>query len=332
MRRLGGSVLAVLRWSAIALLCAYAGAAVWAWMPGPSLARLAAGAAFAVGCAWAGFVHPRRWSRVTARGLVLAVLVALALVRPSGDRVWSRDQARMPMVERSSATRWRIANVRHCRYRSTTDFDVVWEDRSVDLVALDQVWLLVEPFDPGSAIGHLLLSFGFADGRGGHDHLAISVEIRREQGESFSPVAGLYKRYELMYVIGDERDLIRLRADFRHDECYLYPLKVTPEQARELFAQMVARAEALDRHPEFYHTVFSTCTTNVVAHVNEIWPGTVPLAREVVLPGNADRLAHRLGLIDSRETFERCRERYRINERSLIAGEETYSEDIRSAR
>jgi hypothetical protein len=323
MRRAARGAVLAARWSAIVLLCAYVGGAAWVWCGawcGAAVAAIALGY---------GFIRTAGGRWLIGRGLILAVLVLLAAVAPTTRGNWSPDQVATVRTVWRGQGELTILNVRNCRYRSPTDVEVAWETRRVDIAAIDQVWLLVEPFDPGSAIGHILISFGYRERDGARAYLAVSVEIRRERGEAFSALAGLYKRYELMYVVGDERDLIRLRADHRHDECFLYPLRATPQQAKALFQDMLARAEQLASEPEFYHTLFNTCTTHVVDHVNHIWPGTVPLAREVVLPGNADRLAHRLGLIDCELPFAACRERHRINARSLAAADATYSLDIR---
>lgn len=323
MKRIGHAILLGMRWTAIILLCAYVGAAAWAWC-----GWWCATAVTAIALVY-GFIRTAGGRWLIGRGLIVAVLLVLALHAPATRRDWEADQQMTVQTIWEGNGEVRIRNVRDCRYRSIRDADVAWSTRIVPIHAVDEVWLLVEPFDPGSAIGHILVSFGYRDCSGARDYLAISVEIRRERGELFSPIAALYKRFELIYIVGDERDLIRLRADHRRDDCYLYPLRATPHQAQALFQDMLGRAEDLGKSPEFYHTLVNTCTTNVVDHVNRIWPDTVPLAREVVLPGNADRLAHRLGLIDCEETFEACRQRHRINERSSAAGDADYSEEIR---
>jgi hypothetical protein len=171
---------------------------------------------------------------------------------------------------------------------------------------------MVEPFGKGAA-AHTLVSFGF----GGNDFVAISVEIRKEKGESFSALKGLLRQYELMYVVGDERDLIKLRSNHRQDTVYLYPIRTTREKMREMFTSMLQRANELRVKPEMYNTLTNTCTTNIVRHVNEISPKRVPFHPAVLLPGHSDRLAFDLGLIDTALPFEATRARHHINERAL---------------
>ncbi len=245
--------------------------------------------------------------------LVLAPLLGGWLsVRPRGDRVWTPDMAVMPSA-RFDGDSVPVTGIRNAEYRSTEDFTVAHYDRSFDLRALESVWYLVEPFGDMKGPAHTLVSFGFSDG----SYVAISVELRREPGESFSPVKGLLKQYELMYVVADERDVIRLRTNYRHDDVFLYPVRATAEQRRRLFVSMLERANGLRERPEFYNTLTNTCTTNIVRHVNEIAPGKVPFSYKVLLPGYSDRLAYDLGLLDTDLPFEEAKARHHINARAL---------------
>jgi hypothetical protein len=120
-----------------------------------------------------------------------------------------------------------------------------------------------------------------------------------------------------MYVIADEKDVIKLRSNFRHDLVYVYPVRSNKEKARELFLDMVTRANDLREHPEFYNTITNTCTTNIVRHVDKMLPGTVPLFNlRILFPANSDRLAYKLGLLDTDLRFDQAREKYFINDRA----------------
>ena len=207
--------------------------------------------------------------------------------------------------------------MRNVHYRSTHDYDVHYDDRAYDLRRLESVWFVVEPFSGMKGPAHTFVSFGFDDGQ----YVGISVEIRKEVGESFSPWRGATRGYELTYVVGDERDLIGLRANFRHDSVYLYRTTATPEKARQLFVSMLRRADKLAADPEFYNTLTSTCTTNIVRHVNEISPKRVPFSFKTLLPAYADELAYQVGLLDTTVAFETLRARAKINARAASAGE-----------
>ena len=253
--------------------------------------------------------------------LIVAAVVAIAWlhVAPRLDLDWAPDQTRMPRartVDNGTAT-VEIENVRNARYRSTTDFDVVWETRRYRLDELRTVDYVVEPFGVLHGMAHTLLSFGFGDGR----YLAISVEVRRERPEIFGPVKGLFRQYELMYVIGDERDLIGLRANIRRDAVYVYPTRASPAQVQDLFRSMLNRANALAENPEFYNTLTNNCATNILDHANELLPERVPFTLRVAIPGLSAKFAYDHGLFATDLPFAEAREKYRINDRSAFIPE-----------
>jgi hypothetical protein len=316
---------------ALAFSCIIAGALLL-WCLGalyflalPLPVRLVLLAVYIGAVAW--LVRPltvRHFSRsLLASSVVLAAW--LAVVHPRNDRAWTLDQAVLPYAEFDGDV-VTIRKVRDFHYRSTTDYDARYLDRSVRLSDVRTVWFVVEPFSTWSAAAHTFVSFGFADGT----YLAISVEIRKEIGESFSPLAGLFRRYELMYVIADERDLIRLRTGHRKDDVYLYLTTATPEQGQALFADMLARANRLRERPEFYNTAVSTCTTNIVAHINRIWPDRLPWSPWILLPGNSDRLGVETGLIRIDGDLSTERGRFRVNDRARAATDEDFSLLIRT--
>jgi hypothetical protein len=144
------------------------------------------------------------------------------------------------------------------------------------------------------------------------------MEIRREQGEKYSPLAGFMRQYELLYLIGDERDLIQLRTIHRLDDVYVYRTRATPQQARMLFVDMLHRANKLTREPEFYNTLTNNCTTNVVNHINKLWPNRLAYNVQLVLPGYSDRMAYNLGLLDTVKSFEETRAAARVNQLAYI--------------
>jgi hypothetical protein len=267
----------------------------------------------------------------------LALLAALLLTagvlafsifgpRPSNDRDWTLDQARLPWAD-FQGRRVDVHNVRYARYRSAADYDVAWEDRSYDLDRLRSAWFLVEPFETDwQGPAHTLLSFEFE----GDDFLAVSAEIRKEKGEAFSPWKGLLRQYEVTYVIGDERDLIQLRTNHRRDPVYLYPVRASRERIEQMLLSMLRRANHLREEPEHYNTLTNTCTTNIVRHVNELVPGRVPWSYKVLLPGYSDELAYELGLIDTDLPFAEAKRHFRVDDDALrAAGREDFSRAIR---
>jgi hypothetical protein len=257
-------------------------------------------------------------------GLIYTLLIVL--IRPSNQRNWTIDQARTASVA-FNADLVKIQNVRNSVYRSTSDFDVRWEQREYDLNQLDTVWFIVEPFADWRGPAHTFLSFGFSNG----DYLAISVEIRKEQGESYSPLRGLFRQYELMYVMGDERDLIGLRANHRKDDVYLYKIRASKQKARELLVSMLQRSNQLATEPEFYNTLTNNCTSAIVDHVDLIAPERIPLSYKTLLPGYSDELAYDLELIETTATREEYRKVHHINQLAKeFADSEDFSAQIRT--
>lgn len=204
-----------------------------------------------------------------------------------------------------------------------------YEVRSYDLNRLQTVWFILAPFEPDNrGPAHSFLSFGFVDSQ----YVAMSVEARKEADESYSIVKGLFKQYEIMYVVGDERDLVRLRVA-RGDDVYLYPIRTTPAKVRALFVRMLEHANALGREPAFYNTITNNCTTNILEHANTVASKKIPYGREVLLPGYADVLAKELGLIDTELSLEQARRRFRINGRARTAFyDSAFSRRIRNER
>lgn len=272
----------------------------------------------------------RRFLKVFGALAAIAVGLAVAarfLVRPSNERKWAVDQAVLPVAEIAPPL-VTIRNIRNFTYETTDRYTPAYYDKTFDLRKLDSAWFFVEPFGKAGA-AHTFVSFGFED----RDFVAISIEIRKEQGESFSALKGLLRHYEIMYVVGDERDLVGLRANHRKDPVHLYRIDATPERIRETFLSMLRRANHLREHPEFYNTATNTCTTNLVRHVNEITPERIPFSPAVLLPAHSDRLAYDLGLIDRGLPFEETRRRALINEAAAkYANDPEFSRRIRGVK
>jgi hypothetical protein len=310
----------------------------WAWallvlalFPGWPLALRITAVVVWVVTTWASWRLQRgAWRAATIAASIAAVGLWYAFaVRPLPARDWTPDQQKTPAVRFSAdGRRVEVQNVRFATYRTAADYDVAWETRTYDLDRIRTVDFLVEPFEEWRGPAHTLLTFGFEDG----EHVAVSAEIRKEKGESFSPLDGLFRHYEVAYVVGDERDLIGLRANVRRDPVYLFPIRATPEQVRELFISMLKRADGLGRRPEFYNTLTTTCTTSIVQHVNELRDEPISWwDPRVLFPGYSDELAYELGLIAFDGTLEEARRRFLINDRSAFGADgKAWSRQIRT--
>ena len=229
------------------------------------------------------------------------------IVEPSNFRNWVPNQAVLPRAELKGHL-LTVYNIRNTKYLSADEYIVRHYDKTFDLDKLESLDFIVIPFKEAPSLAHTMLSFGF----GGDDYLVVSVEVRLEEGESYSPVKGAMRQYEIMYVLADERDVILLRTKYRKDDVYLYRTKATPALARALLLDIMARVNQLAVQPEFYDTFTNNCTTNLVTHINRIYPGRIPPNLGVLLPGYSDRLAYDLGLLDTNRTFEQTKRRARI--------------------
>lgn len=251
-------------------------------------------------------------------GKILSALVAIGViaygvfaifVRPSNDRDWTTDQAVLPYadVEGGKVT---IHNIRNFSYKTTDDYTPAYYDKTFDLDAIKNVYFIVEPFSGYAGAAHTFLSFEFE----GDNFISISVEIRKQKGESFSAGKGLLRQYELMYVVADERDVVKLRSNYRKDKVYMYPAVTTPEKMRTIFLSMIGDVNTLKDTPKFYNTLTSNCTTNIAKHINKVAPGRVSWNPTFLLPENSDRYAYEQGLIDNTIPFEDLRAKHYIND------------------
>ena len=247
---------------------------------------------------------------VVVVGLMLLFGAWYLFQTPQNDREWTIDQRVLPYAE-FHGDDVTVFNIRNFSYQSVSEYTPAYYDKTFNLNDIESVDYIVEPFGEIGA-AHTFVSFGFE----GSEYLAISVEIRKEAGESFSPWKGLLRQYELMYVIADERDVVKLRTNYRKDDVYLYPVQTSRENMRKLFVDMVTRANSLKEQPEFYNTLTNTCTTNIAKHINHIVSGRIPWDFRLLFPENSDALAYELGLIDASVSLEELRKQHHINEKA----------------
>jgi hypothetical protein len=227
---------------------------------------------------------------------------------PSNGRDWAPEQARLAHAE-VEGNRATVHNIRDCRWRTLDDFTLSYYDKTFELDKITSVDFIVVPFNETPSLGHTMLSFGFKDG----EYVAVSVEIRKERGEAFSPVKGFFQQYEIIYVVASEHDVIQRRVNCDLCNVYLYRSTATPDQSRRLFLDVMRRVNKLAKEPEFYDTLTNNCTTNIRRHINHLNPNEIPYDYRVLLPGYSDQLAYDLGLIERRGSFEETRLRARVN-------------------
>jgi hypothetical protein len=291
-------------------------------LPWPAL-RLMLAAAFAVFGVWACWVSSRRGMSAVFLGLFLVVVVWWISIPPSHDRPWRPEVAVMPRVI-IDGDRVRITGVRNFDYRSRNDFTVRYEEREIRLSHLTALDFFVSYWREG-LVGHTFLSFIFDDA----PPLSISIETRPEVGEGFSPIASMFKQFELIYVVGDERDLVRVRTNFRNETVYLYRLNASAVDARLLLLIYLARINELANRPEWYHLLSNSCTINIVRYANAAGRvGRFDIRH--LLNGLIDSYLYHSGRVDTTLPFDELRRRSLINEAAQAADDAPdFSERIR---
>jgi hypothetical protein len=266
-----------------------------------------------------------RWLALAALATAAAAAAWCATVRPSNARTWRPEQSVLVRAV-FEGHRVTIHDIRDFAWNSLDRYRPGYYDATFDLDSIESVWFVLTPLSANwRGPAHSFLSFGFAGSR----FVAISVEARKEPDETYSALRGLLRGYELMYVVGDERDLIGLRVALGED-VFVYPIRASREKVRQLFVEMLERANELRERPEFYNTFTSNCTTNIVRHVNRIAPREIPYGPRILLPGYSDALALDLGLLDTDLPLDEARRRFRVNERAeRYAGRPEFSARIR---
>jgi hypothetical protein len=296
-------VLVITSWGALAL--ALVG-------PGGDKGRLVLAAVFCV----AGLAAVVALVLHRGRRFILPVfavaLVAISVwwsgLRPSNDRDWQPEVARLAYAT-INGDMVTVHNIRNFDYRTETDFTPAYYIRTYDLSRLDSAEL-VAVYWMGPAIAHLLISFGFGD-----DHLAISIEARKEKGEGYSSAKGFFRQYELFYVVADERDVLRVRTNYRKDppeDVYVYPLRVPRENIRRVFLEYIRKMNALREHPEFYNTLTTNCTTAILMNTR-VNPESLPFSWKVLVSGYTPAYVYESGRMDQSLPFEELQRRSLVN-------------------
>lgn len=291
------------------------GAIYYSNLPAPWM-RTAGAVAFVLGT-MVMYVRARpRWlARLIFLAAFAGVVVWFLLIPPSNDRDWEPDLAVLPYAD-INGNLVTVHNIRNCNYRSETDYTVRYYDKTFDLTKLNAVdFYLVYWGSP--KIAHTMLSFGFEDG----SHLCFSIETRKEKGEGYSAIKGLFRQFEITYVVADERDLVRLRTNYRGEQVYLYRLKVDPAMARLVLLDYLKEINRLKAEPEWYNAVSDNCTTSIHQH-------TYPYAKKVrwdwriLVNGYIDELAYEVGTLDRSLPFPELKARSLINDRARAADQD----------
>lgn len=265
-------------------------AALWLGGDGdPGLLRFVAVAA--VGVAWMRAFTSRgaRWLLVLAAA---GTALAARSIDAQTDRAWIVAHERQAWLEVGDPSV--LHDVRDFAYPTIeSEAEARWKDvqLSVDqIVGLDFVLVRFGEFE---GLAHTMVSFELDDGR----FISISPEARYEQGETYSPLRGMFRQYELIYVVGLERDVLGVRTNIRRNDVYVYRLQIQPETARRVFLDMMARAGDLRSDPRWYHSLTTSCASTLVAHYEQTSGESIGPDPRAWLPGFSDSLVAELGLL-----------------------------------
>jgi hypothetical protein len=283
-----------------------------------------------VGCTTLVGIWFKRWRRgLLAIYVVLfvAVLGWWSTITATNDRIWQTETAKLPYatIEGDIVT---MHNIRNFSYRSETDFTPAYYTKAYDLSKLDHIdWFAV--YWMGPAIAHTIVSFGFGDG----EYLAVSIEARKEQGEGYSTIKGFFRQYEQIHIVADERDIIRLRTNYRQDppeDVYRYRMMVSPKIAQQFFLQYVKTINEEKERPSFYNTLTANCTNVIWKHAS-IFPDRPPFSWKLLASGYSSEYLYEMGRLDTSLPFAELTRQGYINPVAQALGDATdFSQRIRS--
>ncbi|MCP4003382.1 MAG: DUF4105 domain-containing protein [bacterium] len=285
------------------------------WFDGPSARPLAGLLSAAFALASLGVLLAARSFRIGIAGsaaLFLGVLLWWSAIDPSNERAWQPDVARAAsaVFDGDLVT---IQNVRNFDYRTESDYTERWEERVYDLSKLRGADLFLSYWG-SPMIAHTIVSWEFEDG----PPLAISIETRKEQGETYSAVLGFFRQFELYYVVADEHDLVGLRTNHRGEDVYLYRLSTPKDVAQAILRDYLEEVNRLVAEPRWYNALTHNCTTTIRRHAQHVAPGN-PWSWKILVNGYIDEMGYSRGTIDTSLPFEELRKRSNITQAAKAA-------------
>ena len=254
---------------------------------------------------------------------LISYFVFILVTKPSNNRDWARDMAVLSNVTINNNL-VTINNIRNAKYQSVLDYDLKYYDETFDLNKIQNAYLFTDPF--GTLSAHTMMGFEFSDGK----KVVLSVEVRREVGEWFSGINGMFRQYEVIYVWAAETDVVKLRTNIRKDTVYMYKMDMAKENIAKLFIEAANRTNSLYEKPEFYNTLVNNCTTNLIDQLQAVYPNKMSWDWKYLVPAYAEQLGIDYDLIDAGKTIEEARKNSNISPSALQCGDcMDYSGSIR---
>jgi hypothetical protein len=305
-----------LMWFAIGLLCLWSIAALSVDVRLP-WARIPLAILFVVAVLTIIITQRTKYAAALCLGCCCLVLVWWFSIKPSNQADWRQDVARTAWVT-MDGDRVTIHNFRNCDYRTETSYSDCWSDKTVYLSQLKGADFFFTNWGP-TLIGHPIVSFQFGD----NDHVAFSIEARYKAGQSYSAILGFFRQCELIFLTADERDVIRLRTNYRKDEeVRLYRTTVSADAAKRIFLSYVTYLNQLHNNPEWYNALTKNCTTTLDRQIAADVPNPQPWSYQLIVNGSLDGLLYARGrLVTGGLPFQELREREHIDAAARAAGQ-----------
>jgi hypothetical protein len=244
--------------------------------------------------------------------------------QPEHNRNWESGQEKLPKIE-LEGEKIKVINFRDFKWQEDGVAITDYHDEYFNLNQLEGVDVIISHFAEFEGLAHIFLSFRFSDNK----NMVISVETRRETGEEFSPWLGLMRRFEIIYVVGSERDIIGVRTDIRQERVYLYPTLANPEKSRDLLLALIKDINNIYNQPTFYNTLLNNCTNVITRRVEDISEIKFPLTYKTILPGFMDEVLYKIKLIPHDKSFQENKQYYLIDNDEVNRLDVDYSQKIR---
>lgn len=241
---------------------------------------------------------------------LLVFLGFIVMLQPSNHRHWDTDVSVLPKIN-IDEDQIVIDGFRNFRWDQEGLINAEWDVRTFNLEAIESLALIVEPFKDSDLMAHTMLQFGFADGQ----KIIVSVEARKEKNEKYGLIQGAMRQFELIYIFGDEHDLLPLRAIHRQAHVYIYPIRADKKFIRNLLLDLIQSANALHTQPQFYRSISDNCTTTLVQHIDRHVAGQkIGLRFETLFPAQTGKLLHRMGFMDTDLSYEEAKKYFRVDD------------------
>jgi hypothetical protein len=265
-----------------------------------------------------------KWSLIILLVWFVFFISLQVIFRPSHDRDWEMGHEALPSVTIEN-DKIIINNYRNFSWVGPFEAEPNYTTRSFNFSDIEGVDVVISHFDEFEGLAHIFLSFRIKD----QGPVSVSLETRREIGEKFSPFLGILRQFEIIYVVGDERDLVGVRTEHRDERVYLYPTKATAVQAQSLFSLLVEDINLLYDKPRMYNTLLRNCTNSITRRVEDMSEVNFPLTYKTVLPGYFDEVLYELGIIDNSLPFEETKMWHRVTNALADPADENFSSLIR---